>query len=131
MTDTATAVAAAPLIASIAPYAVALIPVLIAWGVAEFRKATGVNVSAGAVDKLDALAKAEAGALVAASATNLAGVAIPVRSTIIAGAVTRIVAAAPGVLADAGLTPDAVATMVAGHIGALQASAPAAAAPKS
>ena len=127
MTDSTTAIAAAPLVADLAPYALALLPVVIAWGVAEFRKFTGIQVSAGAVDKLDALAHAEAGALIAASPTNLAGVAIPVGSAIFAAAANRIIAAAPSILADTGLTPDAVAAMVAGHLGAMQAGMPAAA----
>jgi hypothetical protein len=127
MTDSTTAIAAAPLVSDLAPYALALLPLVIAWGVAEFRKFTGIEVSAGAVDKLDALAKAEAGALIAASPTNLAGVAIPVGSAMVAGAANHILSAAPTILKDTGLTPDTVAAMVAGHIGAMQASAPIAA----
>jgi hypothetical protein len=127
MTDTTTAIAAAPLVADLAPYALALLPVVIGWGVAEFRRFTGIQVSAAAVDKLDALAKAEAGALIAASPTNLAGVAIPVGSATIAIAANRVLAAAPSILADTGLTPAAVASMVAGHLGAMQATQAAAA----
>lgn len=130
MTDSATAVAAAPLVADLAPYALALLPVVIGWGVAVFHRYAGVQISQGDVDKLDTLAKAEAGALIAASETNLAGAAIPVGSPLIAAAAARIVAAAPGLLDSAGLSPESVATMIAGHLGAMQATqgAPAASA---
>lgn len=126
----ATSVPVAPLLGVVAPYAVALLPFVIGWGVAEFRKFTGVQFSQGAVDKLDTLAKAEAGALIAASPTNLAGVAVPVGSSMIAAAANRILSAAPTILDDTGLTPDAVAAMVAGHLGAMQAQQASAPAPK-
>jgi len=120
MTDT---ISASAIVADVAPYAIALIPVFIGWGVNEFRKASNIQVSQAAIDKLDTLAQAEAGAMVAASETNLAGVAVHVGSQPVADAASRIVAAAPGILADAGLSPAIVATMVAGHVGAMQASA--------
>jgi hypothetical protein len=120
MTD---AISASAVVADVAPYALALLPVVIGWGVAEFRKYTRIPISQAAVDKLNTLAQAEAGAMVAASETNLAGVAINVASPEIAAAAARIIAAAPGLLDDAGLSPDHVATMIAGHIGVMQASA--------
>jgi hypothetical protein len=128
MSDPTATVAASSLIVDVAPYALALVPFVIGWGVAEFRKLTGAQVSQAAVDKLSTLAKAEAGAMMTASETNLAGVAIPLGSKVFADAANRIIASAPGVLASAGLTPDAVATMVSGHLGAMQSSSPAAAA---
>lgn len=123
MTDS---ISAPALVAAVAPYALALLPVAIGWAAAEIRKRAKIDISQAAIDKIDTLAKAEGGALIAASETNLAGVAIRVGSPAIAEAATRIIAAAPDLLAEAGLTPDHVATMVAGHVGAMQASAPAA-----
>jgi hypothetical protein len=124
MSDPAASIAASTLVADVAPYAIALITaVVVPWCAAEFRKLTGAQVSQDAVNKLDTLARAEAGALIAASETNLAGVAIPVGSRIVADAAARVIAAAPGVLEQAGLSPTAVATMVAGHLGGMQAPA--------
>jgi hypothetical protein len=129
MSDPTASVAVSSLIVDVAPYALALIPVVIGWGVSVLRTHTKIQFSQAAVDKIDTLAKAEAGAAIAASETNLAGVSIHVGSAIVADAANRIIDGAPAILADAGLSADNVATMVAGHIGAIQASsaAPAAA----
>ncbi len=124
MTDS---ISAAAIVAAVAPYGLALLPVAIGWAAAEVRRRTGFQISQGAVDKLDTLAKAEAGALIAASPTNLAGVSIPVASPMVADAAARVLAVAPKILEDAGLSPAAVATMVAGHLGAMQAQMPPAA----
>lgn len=124
MTDSAL-IAVPTLIAFVAPYALALIPVILGWGVVELRKHNLINLSDAAVAKLDTLAEAEAGAMITASETNLAGVAIPLGSKVFADAAARVIAAAPGALDDAGLTPTAVATMVSGHLGSKQASSPA------
>lgn len=125
MTDSATAISAAPFVALAAPYIVAVagvfVPALVGMCFAEARKLTGIKIQQAAIDKLSTFAKAEAGALIAASATNLAGEAIPVGSLMIAQAAKRIIDAAPSVLAEAGVTPASVATMVAGHLGAMQA----------
>lgn len=125
MSDPSAAIAASSLVADVAPYALALLPVAIGWLAREISKYTKVKFSQAQLVKLDTFAKAEAGALIAASTTNLAGVSIPVRSPIIAAAAARILDAAPKILAGLDLSPSAVATMVAGHVGALQASAPA------
>jgi hypothetical protein len=130
MSDPTAAIAASTLVAGFAPYLAAFVSIVVVpWAVVEFRRLTGAQVSQTAVDKLSTLAKAEAGAMMTASETNLAGVAIPLGSKLFADAANRIIASAPGVLASAGLTPNAVATMVSGHLGAMQASSPAAAAP--
>ncbi len=128
MSDT---IAVSSVIADLAPYALAMIPVVIGWGVQVYTKATNSRVSTDAVNKLDTLAKAEAGALIAASETNLAGQSITVGSGIVADAAVNLVASAPKLLAEAGLSPDQVATMIAGHVGFGQASAPVPVAPKS
>jgi hypothetical protein len=113
----------APIVEVIAPYAVALVLAGIGWGLTEFKKLTGVQVSQADIAKLDAFAKAEAGALIAASTTNLAGESIKVGSPIIAAAATRVIDALPGILDKTGFSPDAVETIIAGHLGAMQASA--------
>ena len=84
MTDTSTAVAAAPLVAAVAPYIVALagvaVPALVGWGLAEVRKLTGIQVQKAASDTLDAMIEDEVGALVAAASDNLATTSIHVGS---------------------------------------------------
>lgn len=131
MTDTSTAVAAAPLVAAVGPYIVALagvaVPALVGWGLAEVRKLTGIQVQKAASDTLDAMIEDEVGALVAAASDNLASVSIKAGSPIVAAIAGKIVAAAPSVLADAGLAPAAVAGMVHGEIGKWKASMTAAA----
>lgn len=130
MSDPTTSIAVSSIIADVAPYAVTFMSVVVVpWAVMEFRKITGAKVSQSAVEKLSTLAKAEAGAMMTASETNLAGVAIPLGSRMFADAASRIIAGAPGVLASAGLTPEVVATMVSGHLGAMQASSPGPAVP--
>lgn len=126
MNDTVTTVAASSLVAAAAPYIVAVLVAivigLIGFAAKAFTKYTGIQIKQSAIDNLDAMAKAEAGALVAAASDNLATKTINVGSPIVAQVVNKIVMAAPGLMKDAGLTPDAVGTMVAGHIGALQAT---------
>lgn len=125
MSDPST-ISAAPIVTVVAPYlvqlAMVLIPIAVAWLANEFRRRTGVQVQQAALDKIDATAEAEAGALIAAAANNLATDQIKVGSPIVASIALRMAAALPKELAAAGLTSDAVATMVAGKIGKLQAS---------
>jgi hypothetical protein len=137
MTDPATAVSAAPLVALVAPFIVGLasivVPALVGMGLAELRNLTGLRVQQAAGDKLDAMIADEVGALIAAAADNLATASIKVGSPIIAEVAGKLIASAPDLLAKAGITPDAVAGMVHGEIGKWQASmtrvAPAPAAP--
>ena len=117
MSDPSNAVAVAPLIADLAPYIVALIPVALGWVASELRAHRIINVAQDDLDKLDKLAEAEAGAAIAADARCLAGRSISVGSPIVAAAVTRIVTAAPDLLKKTGFGPDQVATMIAGKIG--------------
>jgi hypothetical protein len=126
MSDPSASIAVSSIIVDAAPYVVALIPFAIGWLAREQAKFTKVQVSQAQLDKLDTLAKAEAGALIAESKTNLAGVSIPVGSKMITDAADRAIAGAPKALEAVGLTPDAVATMVAGHLGFAQANSPAA-----
>lgn len=126
MTD----VSLAPLVGVLTPYAIQLSAVVIAagasWAAAQFTKATHIKVEAAALDKLTQAADAEAGALIAAADGNLAGVAVHVSNPMIAGAANRIIDGMPKVLDAAGVTPDRVATLVAGALGKLQATMPAA-----
>lgn len=125
MSDPSASIAVSSIIADIAPYIVSLVTVVgIPWAVAELRAHTKIQLSQAQLAKLDTIAKAEAGALIAASQTNLAGVSIPVGSKMIEEAADRVLDAAPKILGDLGLSPGAVATMVAGHVGFAQASAP-------
>ncbi len=125
MTDTSSAVAAAPLVAAVAPYIVALagiaVPALVGWGLAEVRKLTGIQVQKAASDTLDAMIEDEVGALVAAASDNLATTSIHIGSPLVAAIANKIVTAAPDVLAQAGVSPTAVAGMALGEIGKWQA----------
>jgi hypothetical protein len=137
MSDPSMAVSAAPIVAVVAPYvvqiAIILIPFVFAWLAHEARRYAGVQIQQAALDKIDAWAEAEAGALVAAAADNLATREINVGSPIVAVIASRMAKALPEDLAAAGLSAADVATIIAGKIGKLQASmtsvAPAAAAP--
>jgi hypothetical protein len=125
MSDANTAVAAAPLVAAVAPYVIAIAgvvaPALVGWGVDQLRKLTGVQLQKAASDRLDSMIEDEVGALVAAASDNLACVSVHVGSPLVAAIANKIVAVAPGVLAEAGVSPAAVAGMVHGEIGKWQA----------
>ena len=129
MSDPSASIAVSSLVADLEPYALALVPIAIGWLAREVSKYTQIRFTQTQLAKLDTITKAEAGALIAASKTNLAGVAIPVGSQMIAEAADRVLDAAPKILGDVGMSPGAVATMVAGHLGSMQANAPAPALP--
>lgn len=132
MSDPSASIAVSSLVADLAPYiasvAGVVIPLIITMAYNKLHQLTGIEVRKAQLAELDTFAKAEAGALIAASKTNLAGVSIPVNSPMIAAAADRVLDAAPKILADVGLSPASVAALVAGHLGALQASSPAPAA---
>lgn len=125
MTDSATAVAAAPLVALAAPYIVAVAgvvaPTFVGFALAELRKLTGLQIQKSAADRLDAMIEDEVGALVAAASDNLATTSIPVGSPLVASIAAGIAAKAPDMLAKAGVDPASVAGMVHGEIGKWQA----------
>lgn len=129
MSDPSASIAVSSLVADVAPYVISIagviIPLIVTMAYNKLHQLTGIEVSKAQLAKLDTFAKAEAGALIAASKTNLAGVAIPVGSPMIAWAADRVIDALPKILADVGLAPRDVATMIAGHIGTMQASSPA------
>jgi hypothetical protein len=116
--------ALAPLIASAA---VAAITGGLAWLAPKIAQALHIPVQKAALDSITAAAQAEAGAIVAATTSNLAHVSITVSNPVIADAASRIVNAMPDALEKAGVTPSQVATLVAGKLGEI--TAPAAAPP--
>ena len=120
------AIAASAIVADAAPYVVALTgvvtPGLVAMGLAELRRLTGLRLQQAAAGRLDAMIEDEIGVLVAAASDNLATTSIPLGSPIVAAIASRIVAAAPDLLAKAGVDPASVARMALGEIGKWQAS---------
>lgn len=108
----------APILASVAG---AIASAAVAYGAAVWARWTHQQIGAEALAKITAAAQSEAAALVAAAADNLATRQIPVGSPIVADIVLKLSGALPGELAAAGLTPDRIATLVAGEIGKLQA----------
>jgi hypothetical protein len=127
MTDTSTAISAAPLIAAVQPVIAAIATTIVGMAVtfaaARFAKWTGVTLQASYVETLRKAAETEAGAAVAEAADNLAAREIPLASPIVAAAARRIVDALPDAMKGAGVTPEGVARLVAGEIGKLQARA--------
>jgi len=128
MTDTATAIAAAPFIALIEPYAVAIasavMPILIGVAVNAFSKWTGVKIDAAHEAKIEAACATEAGKMIAAASDNLATKQIDVGSTPVLAAATKIMSAEhlQAAIAATGATPERIAAIVAGEIGKLQAT---------
>jgi hypothetical protein len=127
MTDTQTAIAAAPFVAAFQPFVTAIATTIVGAAVtfaaAQFAKWTGVALQASYVETLRKAAETEAGAAVAEAADNLAAREIPLASPIVAAAARRIADALPGAMKSAGVTPEGVARLVAGEIGKLQARA--------
>jgi hypothetical protein len=126
MTDSSTAISAAPLIAVVQPYVIAIagviIPAVLGWALNELRKLTGIQVQQAAVDKLNALIEDKVGAAVAAASDNLATRSIPVGSPLIADIAKQVLIAEPELAKQLSLQPGDVASMVAGEIGSWQAS---------
>ena len=124
MTD-ATAIAAAPLVATLEPYIAAAVTALVGGAVTvaarAFARWTGLQLEQAAVDRLAAAAEIAAGKIIAEASDNLAARSIHVASPLVRGAVEDILAGMPDVLKAAGLTPKAVEDMVHGAIGRLQA----------
>jgi uncharacterized membrane protein YcjF (UPF0283 family) len=120
-------VSAAPAVDFVSPFLNAVVgvavPVGVALLIAELRKLTGIKLSDQQTARLQAAAATEAGALLAASETNLAGKSFTVASPTVAALAARVEKAAPGVAASLGVTPEGVKQLVAGEIGKLQASA--------
>ena len=135
-----TAVAAAPFVAALQPYIVAIVGAvttyLVAQGVTAFTRWTGARIDATYSASIEAACANEAGKLVAGALGNLATAQIDVKSPGIAQAANAIITASNPILAKAvsstGLTPELAASIIVGKIGKLQAQMTSAApAPKS
>ena len=128
MTDTTTAIAAAPLFDVFAPYLVAglsaLFTGLVGLAVAALRRWTGIQISAAYLDTIKAAAATEAAKAVAAADASIATAQIHVGSPIVAQAVNAILGANDKHLKDAldatGVSPGLIASFVAAGIGSLQ-----------
>jgi hypothetical protein len=114
-----------PIIEILQPYIIAilstLVTALVGLAVAKFQQWTNIQISASQVASIKSAAASEAGAMVAAADDNLKGKAISVGSPDVAAAVRRIEAKLPDAVKAVAPTPGALATIVAGEIGKLQA----------
>ncbi len=135
MTDTASAIAAGPIVETLRPiisaFVTALVGVAVTFGVALLKRWTGVTLQSAYVDSLRQAAQTEAGVLVAEAADNLSSRSITVTSPAIAAAAARIAAAMPEAVKAVGKTPEDLGRLVAGEIGKLQARATAISVPTS
>lgn len=125
MTDTPSAIAAAPIVDALRPIISAVVTtiagVAVTFGVALLTRWTGVTLQTTYVDSIRQAAQTEAGVLIAEAADNLSSKSIPVGSPAIAAAAARIAVAMPEALKAVGMTSDALQRVVAGEIGKLQA----------
>ena len=127
MTDTASAVAAGPIVETLRPIISAVVTTIVGaaltFGVALLKRWTGVTLQSAYVDSLRQAAQTEAGVLVAEAADNLSSRSITVTSPAIAAAAARIAAAMPEAVRAVGKTPEDLGRLVAGEVGKLQAHA--------
>jgi hypothetical protein len=127
MTDSASAVAAGPIIEALRPtisaVATAMVGLAVTFGVTLLKRWTGVTLQAAYVDSLRQAAQTEAGILVAEAADNLASRSITITSPAIAAAAARIAAALPDAVKAVGKTREDLGRLVAGEVGKLQAGA--------
>ena len=127
MTDSSTVISAAPAVTALAPLLQAVVATVVSgavtFGVALFTRWTGVTVQSAYAESLRQAAATEAGVLVAEAEDNLSSRSIAVTSPAVAEAAARIAAALPEAMQAVGMTPDALARLVAGEIGKLQAQA--------
>jgi hypothetical protein len=127
MTDTASTIAAAPIIETLRPIisaaVTATVGVAVTFGVALLKRWTGASLESTYVDSLRQAAQTEAGILVAEATDNLSSRSITVASPAIAAAAARIAGAMPEAVRAAGKTPEDLGRLVAGEIGKLQAYA--------
>jgi hypothetical protein len=135
MTDSPSAISAAPIIEALRPtisaLVTAIVGVAVTFGVALLKRWTGVTLQSAYVDSLRQAAQTEAGILVAEAADNLSSRSIAVTSPAIAAASARIAAAMPEAVRAAGKTKEDLGRLVAGEIGKLQAHATAISVPAS
>lgn len=104
--------------------ATACMPVLTYWAVQKLSAFLHVKVTETQEQRLESMAATQAGAIIAAGAAGISTEVIHVNDKRIADAVNALPAKAHD-LADAlGVTPEGLATMIQGKVGALQAVAP-------
>jgi hypothetical protein len=127
MTDSASAIAAGPIVEALRPIisgvVAATVGVAVTFGVALLKRWTGVTLQSTYVDSLRQAAQTEAGVLIAEAADNLSSRSITVTSPAIAAAAARIATAMPDAVRAGGKTPEDLSRLVAGEIGKLQAHA--------
>ena len=127
MTDSASAIAAGPIVEALRPIISAVVTttvgVAVTFGVALLKRWAGVTLQSAYVDSLRQAAQTEAGVLVAEAADNLSSRSITVTSPAIAAAAAHIAATMPDAVRAVGKTPDDLSRLVAGEIGKLQAHA--------
>lgn len=135
MTDSASAIAAGPIVEALRPIistvVTAIAGLAVTFGVALLNRWTGVTLQSAYVDSLRQAAQTEAGVLVAEAADNLSSRSITVTSPGIAAAAARIAAAMPEAMRAVGKTPEDLGRLIAGEIGKLQAHATAISVPTS
>ena len=116
----------APVVTALAPLINALVMSVVGsaiiYAVALLHRKTGIDIDAANVDAIRKAAATEAGMLVAASETNLAGEKFTVSSPVVAAAAKTVMDALPAAIRATGLTPNGVAKIVAGELGRLQAA---------
>jgi hypothetical protein len=135
MTDSASAIAAGPIVEALRPIISAVVAatvgVAVTFGVALLKRWTGMTLRSSYVDSLRRAAETEAGVLVAEAADNLSSRSIAVTSPAIAAAAARIATAMPDAVRAVRKTPEDLSRLVAGEIGKLQAHATVISAPTS
>lgn len=109
-----------------APYfqilALAFATAVLTWAANAFTKRTGIQISQSAIDQISALAKSEAGALVAKASDNLTTKSFTIGDPVIVNIANKLIANFPDLMKKAGLAPADIQTLVLGHIGSLQAT---------
>lgn len=119
----------APLVDFLSPFITVLLQAIIGVAITvvtlQIQKWTGVQVSQNALDKLRAAATTQAGILVAASETNLAGKVITTSHPSVVASANWIMANLPDAAAAVGATPAVLSNIITGEIGKLQAGSPA------
>jgi hypothetical protein len=121
-------VALKPWIEFVQPYltatATVIVPILIAALAQRLSAWLGVSMNSTQVARLKSAAATEAGALIAQESDNLSKAVIKVSDPRVVAAANAIASKLPATAAAVGATPEALAKMVQGEIGKLQAAAP-------
>jgi hypothetical protein len=128
-----TAIAAAPIVAATQPYITAIVTSVVGLGVAYgaslLKRWTGIAMQQSFTAEIESAAETEAAKAVAAAGDNLAKTQINVGSSVVKTAVQSIMASRTfkTAIAETGMTPNRLASIVTGEIGKLQAQMTAAA----